>query len=193
MRQLSMSPPRTRADSGRPRSLRALQGQDPSRCPPSGTGKARPLRGRTSITPTPFGEGQDDDGDRTGARVRSGSAPSAIVALRQSSMGPTFGIKGGGAGGGRSDARTDGGYESAFHRRRACGDRGAQCLRGAARQSSASGKCARYRNDHLAAGDRYERPRAAGDRDRVGAEEWSGAAIADFRSPRRARSCRFWR
>jgi formate--tetrahydrofolate ligase len=55
----------------------------------------------TSITPTPFGEGKTTTAiglaqgcARVGAR--------SIVALRQSSMGPTFGIKGGGAGGGRS-------------------------------------------------------------------------------------------
>jgi formate--tetrahydrofolate ligase len=55
----------------------------------------------TSITPTPFGEGRTTMAIglaqgcwRIGAK--------SIVALRQSSMGPTFGIKGGGAGGGRS-------------------------------------------------------------------------------------------
>ena len=55
----------------------------------------------TSITPTPFGEGKTTMAIglaqgcwRIGAK--------AIVALRQPSMGPTFGIKGGGAGGGRS-------------------------------------------------------------------------------------------
>jgi formate--tetrahydrofolate ligase len=55
----------------------------------------------TSITPTPFGEGKTTMAiglaqgcQRLGAR--------SIVALRQPSMGPTFGIKGGGAGGGKS-------------------------------------------------------------------------------------------
>lgn len=55
----------------------------------------------TSITPTPFGEGKTTMAiglaqgcARIGVR--------SLVALRQSSMGPTFGIKGGGAGGGRS-------------------------------------------------------------------------------------------
>lgn len=55
----------------------------------------------TSITPTPLGEGKTTMAvglaqgcARIGAR--------SIVALRQSSMGPTFGIKGGGAGGGRA-------------------------------------------------------------------------------------------
>ena len=55
----------------------------------------------TSITPTPFGEGKTTMAiglaqgcARIGVR--------SLVALRQSSMGPTFGIKGGGAGGGRA-------------------------------------------------------------------------------------------
>lgn len=55
----------------------------------------------TSITPTPFGEGKTTVaiGLAQGC-VRIGAK--AIVVLRQSSMGPTFGIKGGGAGGGKS-------------------------------------------------------------------------------------------
>lgn len=68
-------------------------------------GRRTGQRGRyvvvTSITPTPFGEGKTTMSvglaqglARIGAR--------SLVALRQSSMGPTFGIKGGGAGGGRS-------------------------------------------------------------------------------------------
>lgn len=67
----------------------------------------RPTRKRgryvvvTSITPTPFGEGKTtmSIGLAQGC-WRIGTK--AIVALRQSSMGPTFGIKGGGAGGGRA-------------------------------------------------------------------------------------------
>ncbi|MGO8687535.1 MAG: formate--tetrahydrofolate ligase [Candidatus Dormibacteria bacterium] len=55
----------------------------------------------TAITPTPLGEGKTvttiglgDGLRRTGRR--------AVLSLRQGSMGPTFGIKGGAAGGGRS-------------------------------------------------------------------------------------------
>jgi formate--tetrahydrofolate ligase len=55
----------------------------------------------TAITPTPLGEGKTTTSiglaqglNRIGKR--------AIVALRQPSLGPVFGIKGGGAGGGRS-------------------------------------------------------------------------------------------
>ncbi len=55
----------------------------------------------TSITPTPFGEGKTTMAIGLAQGCRRIGAK-AIVALRQSSMGPTFGIKGGGAGGGRS-------------------------------------------------------------------------------------------
>ena len=55
----------------------------------------------SAITPTPLGEGKTvttiglgDGLRRTGRR--------AVVSLRQGSMGPTFGVKGGAAGGGRS-------------------------------------------------------------------------------------------
>jgi formate--tetrahydrofolate ligase len=55
----------------------------------------------TAVTPTPFGEG------KTMVTVGLGQAMAhldkrAVVTLRQPSMGPTFGIKGGAAGGGRS-------------------------------------------------------------------------------------------
>ena len=53
----------------------------------------------TAITPTPLGEG------KTTTTVGLGQAMAqidkqAVIALRQPSMGPTFGIKGGAAGGG---------------------------------------------------------------------------------------------
>ncbi|MFN5343656.1 MAG: formate--tetrahydrofolate ligase, partial [Roseiflexaceae bacterium] len=55
----------------------------------------------TAITPTPLGEG------KTTTTIGLGQALSkrghrAVVAIRQPSMGPTFGIKGGAAGGGYS-------------------------------------------------------------------------------------------
>src|SRR6202140_3901916 len=55
----------------------------------------------SAITPTPLGEG------KTTTTVGLGDAPGRIgkratVAIRQPSMGPTFGIKGGAAGGGYS-------------------------------------------------------------------------------------------
>ena len=55
----------------------------------------------TAITPTPLGEG------KTTTTVGLGQAmqhvgKNAVISLRQPSMGPTFGIKGGAAGGGYS-------------------------------------------------------------------------------------------
>src|ERR1700733_1385815 len=57
----------------------------------------------TAITPTPLGEG------KTTTTVGLGQALACIgkqatIAIRQASMGPTFGIKGGAAGGGYSQA-----------------------------------------------------------------------------------------
>jgi formate--tetrahydrofolate ligase len=55
----------------------------------------------TAVTPTPLGEGKTTTSvGLAQALGRLGS--SAVVALRQPSMGPTFGIKGGAAGGGYS-------------------------------------------------------------------------------------------
>ena len=52
----------------------------------------------TAITPTPLGEGKTTTavGPRAGARASWATGPT--LALRQPSMGPTFGIKGGAAG-----------------------------------------------------------------------------------------------
>src|SRR5207245_4478212 len=55
----------------------------------------------TAVTPTPLGEGKTTSTVGLGqAMTRTGR--SATVAIRQPSMGPTFGIKGGAAGGGYS-------------------------------------------------------------------------------------------
>ncbi len=55
----------------------------------------------SAVTPTPLGEGKTTTTVGLGqAMARTGRR--ATVALRQPSMGPTFGIKGGAAGGGRS-------------------------------------------------------------------------------------------
>jgi formate--tetrahydrofolate ligase len=55
----------------------------------------------TAITPTPPGEGKTTTAiGLTDALTRSGR--SAVACLREPSVGPVFGIKGGGAGGGRS-------------------------------------------------------------------------------------------
>lgn len=66
---------------------------------------SKPLRGKyvgvTAINPTPFGEGKTvvSIGLAMGLCQR---AQNAVVTLRQPSLAPIFGIKGGGAGGGRS-------------------------------------------------------------------------------------------
>ncbi|HET7800232.1 MAG TPA: formate--tetrahydrofolate ligase [Humibacillus xanthopallidus] len=55
----------------------------------------------TAITPTPLGEGKTTTSVGL-AQAMSRLGKRAVVALRQPSMGPTFGIKGGAAGGGYS-------------------------------------------------------------------------------------------
>jgi formate--tetrahydrofolate ligase len=55
----------------------------------------------TAITPTPLGEGKTTTTVGLGQAMKHIGRP-AVIALRQPSMGPTFGIKGGAAGGGYS-------------------------------------------------------------------------------------------
>jgi formate--tetrahydrofolate ligase len=55
----------------------------------------------TGITPTPLGEGKTVTTIGLG-QAMSHIGKSATIAIRQPSMGPTFGIKGGAAGGGYS-------------------------------------------------------------------------------------------
>ncbi|HUK72168.1 MAG TPA: formate--tetrahydrofolate ligase [Streptosporangiaceae bacterium] len=57
----------------------------------------------SAITPTPFGEGKTTTALGLGQAMRHISKQ-GVVAIRQASMGPTFGIKGGAAGGGYSQA-----------------------------------------------------------------------------------------
>ncbi len=57
----------------------------------------------TAITPTPLGEGKTTTTLGLGQAMRHISKR-ATIAIRQASMGPTFGIKGGAAGGGYSQA-----------------------------------------------------------------------------------------
>ncbi|MBI5118246.1 formate--tetrahydrofolate ligase [Candidatus Poribacteria bacterium] len=57
----------------------------------------------TAITPTPLGEGKTVTTLGTGLALNK-IGKKAIIAIRQPSMGPTFGIKGGAAGGGYSQA-----------------------------------------------------------------------------------------
>src|SRR5437868_5882622 len=57
----------------------------------------------SAITPTPLGEGKTTVTIGLGQGFKH-SGKRATVAIRQPSMGPTFGIKGGAAGGGYSQA-----------------------------------------------------------------------------------------
>src|SRR6202046_5802655 len=57
----------------------------------------------TAITPTPLGEGKTTTTIGLGLGFRH-IGKKATIAIRQASMGPTFGIKGGAAGGGYSPA-----------------------------------------------------------------------------------------
>ncbi len=69
----------------------------------------------TAINPTPAGEG------KTTVTVGLGEAfgqlnKKAVIALREPSLGPCFGIKGGAAGGGYAQVCTNGRYEPSFYR-----------------------------------------------------------------------------
>ena len=54
----------------------------------------------TAINPTPGGRRQDHHYHRSGRRAAAGGHTTRVVALREPSLGPVFGIKGGAAGGG---------------------------------------------------------------------------------------------
>ena len=70
----------------------------------------------TALSPTPAGEG------KTTTTVGLGDAlnkigKKAVICLREPSLGPVFGMKGGAAGGGYRAGRADGGHQPALHRR----------------------------------------------------------------------------
>ena len=70
----------------------------------------------TAITPTPLGEGKTTTTVGLGqAMGRTGRR--AIIAIRQPSLGPVFGIKGGAAGGGHAQVDSHGGPQPAPDRR----------------------------------------------------------------------------
>ncbi len=96
--QLAKEP---RHPRGAPRALRPLQGQDLARLlhAPEGNKPDGKLILVTAISPTPAGEG------KTTTTVGLGDAlnrigKKAIICLREPSLGPVFGMKGGAAGGG---------------------------------------------------------------------------------------------
>ena len=70
----------------------------------------------TAINPTPAGEGKTTTTAGLGeAMAKIGKK--AVVALREPSLGPVFGVKGGAAGGGYAQVFADGGHQPAFYGR----------------------------------------------------------------------------
>ena len=112
--------------------------------------------------------GQDDDHGRPGAGLPAHRARRPTLAIRQPSMGPTFGIKGGAAGGGYSQVVPMEAAQPAPDRRLPRGHGGAQPARRDDRQPPLPGQRARHRpaQHHLAAGARRQRPGAAQHRHR---------------------------
>ena len=79
----------------------------------------------TAINPTPAGEGKSTVTIGLGQALNKRNKK-AIVALREPSLGPVFGMKGGAAGGGYAQV-SNGGYKSSFHRRYSCNNNSEQC------------------------------------------------------------------
>ena len=75
------------------------------------------------------GRGQDHDDDRPGRRALAGSAGAPSLALREPSLGPVFGMKGGGDRRRPRAGRADGRHQPALHRRHARDHRRAQPAR----------------------------------------------------------------
>jgi Formyltetrahydrofolate synthetase len=105
------------ARARRARPLRHLQGEGLAL-------GARPARHRadaklvcvTAITPTKFGEGKTTTSvSLTQGLGAIGRKP--VLCLREASLGPVFGIKGGAAGAGYAQVVPDGGHEPPLHRR----------------------------------------------------------------------------
>ena len=111
-RQATLKPvTKIAAEAGIPegpaRALRRVRGQGqlstPSRRSRTGPGARYVVVLHAAITPTPLGEGKTTTTLGLGQAMRHISKR-ATIAIRQASMGPTFGIKGGAAGGGYSQA-----------------------------------------------------------------------------------------
>ena len=73
----------------------------------------------SALSPTPAGEGKTtmSIGLNEGLRKLN---KSSIVVLREPSLGPVFGLKGGATGGGKSQVLPYGRYQSSFYRRLFC-------------------------------------------------------------------------
>ena len=70
----------------------------------------------TAINPTPAGEGKTTTTVGLGDGLNR-IGKKAVVCIREASLGPNFGMKGGAAGGGYGASRADGRDEPALHRR----------------------------------------------------------------------------
>ncbi len=70
----------------------------------------------TAINPTPAGEGKTTTTVGLGDALRR-LGKKVVIALREPSLGPCFGMKGGATGGGYAQVVADGKDQSAFHRR----------------------------------------------------------------------------
>ena len=70
----------------------------------------------TAITPTPLGEGKTTTTVGLSQALGAILGKTVMTCIRQPSQGPTFGIKGGAAGGGYSQGNSYGGFQSSFDR-----------------------------------------------------------------------------
>ena len=131
----------------------------------------------TAITPTPLGEGKTTTTVGLGQGMRH-IGKRATVAIRQPSMGPTFGIKGGAAGGGYSQVvpmeALNLHLTGDMHAVTAAHNMLAAMLDNHLYQGNAAR--ARPAQHHLAAGARRQRPRAAQHRHRPRLPDGRGAA-----------------
>ena len=121
----------------------------------------------TAITPTPAGEGKTTTSiGLTDGLARIGKR--AVLAIREPSLGPLFGMKGGGTGGGRATVEPAADINLPLHRRLPRDPVRAQLPRldGGQRGQLPRDRRLRRRGHHLAAGDGRRGPRAAADRDR---------------------------
>ncbi len=93
----------------------------------------------TAMTPTPAGEGKSTTTVGLGDAFRR-IGKRSIVCIREPSLGPCFGIKGGAAGGGYAQVMPDGGDQPPLHRRFSRGDVRAQSAGRRARQPRLPGQ-----------------------------------------------------
>lgn len=73
----------------------------------------------TAINPTPLGEGKTTMAIGLADGMNK-IGKNAVLALREPSLGPVFGIKGGATGGGHSPNCCNGRYKFTFYRRYSC-------------------------------------------------------------------------